>query len=330
MKGGQMKRILVTGGNGFIGHHLIKQLKSEGHWVRSVDWVELPTEERPWTTEADDTMILDLAVPGNAEIAVEGIDEVYALAAEQGGIGYVSKKEEQAHILYNNTMVNVNTLHAAMKAGIKKYLYTSSACVYPLFKQEEIDATALKEDDVYPADPDNSYGWEKLQTEHFVKWYSECHDMDVRIVRFHNIYGPEEPFTGLRAKAPGAITRKIHEAIKDGSKEIEVWGDGTQRRSYCYIDDCIKSIRLVMEQGVSGQAYNIGRDDSVSIKELADMLIELSGEDIKVNYIPEHYAKGVMGRNCDTTLFKETFDYEADTEMKEGLVPLFNWIKSKL
>lgn len=325
-----MKRILVTGATGFVGHHLVRKLKSEGHWVRGVDWVALPTEERPWTCDADEIIIGDLTNPVVAEKSVEGIDEVYALAAEQGGIGYVSKREEQAHILHNNTMVNINTLEAARKAGVKKYLYTSSACVYPLFKQEEVDAIALKESDVYPADPDNSYGWEKLQTEHFVKYYSECYGMETRIVRFHNIYGPEEPFIGLRAKAPGAITRKIFEAIKDGSKEIEVWGDGSQRRSYCYIDDCIKSIRLVMEHGKNAQAYNIGRDDSVSIKELTDILIKLSGSDIKVNYQPDHYAKGVMGRNCDTTLFKETFEYEADTEMKDGLIPLFNWIKSQI
>ena len=324
-----MKRVLVTGASGFIGHHLINELKKSGHWVRGVDWVKVPNEERPWTVNADEFILGDLKDMHTAMKSMIGIDEVYACAAEQGGIGYVAKKEEQAHILYNNTMVNVNTLEAARLNKVKKYLYTSSACAYPLYKQEEIESVALKESDVYPADPDNSYGWEKLQTEHFCQWYHECYGMDTKIVRFHNIYGPEEPFVGLRAKAPGAISRKIIESIKNGTKEIEVWGDGTQRRSYCFIDDTIKSIRLVMEQG-KNTPYNIGRFDSVSIAEVADILIKLSGEDIKINYIPDHYAKGVMGRNCDTTLFRETFGYEADTTMKDGLPKVFNWIKSKV
>lgn len=326
-----VKKILVTGATGFIGHHLARNLKAEGHFVRGVDWVSLEdNSERPWTWDGDELVIGDLKDTTVCDKVMEGIDEVYALAAEQGGIGYVSKPEEQAHILYNNQVVNINTLEAARKAGVKKYLYTSSACVYPLYKQETVDATALKESDVYPADPDNSYGWEKLQSEHFCKWYSKCHGMDTKIVRFHNIYGPEEPFVGLRAKAPGAISRKIFESLKNGSKTIEVWGDGTQTRSYCFIDDCIKSLRLVMEKGKSGEAYNIGRDDSVSIKELTDILIKLAGEDINVCYLPDHYAKGVMGRNCDTTLFKETFNYEADTTMEQGLPKVFNWIKSKI
>jgi len=323
------KKILVTGAAGFVGHHLVNQLKSEGYWVRGVDWVQVPNAERPWEFKGDEFILGDLTDKEVAKKAMEGIDEVYALAAEQGGIGYVAKKEEQAHILYNNTMVNINTLEEARKAGVKKFLYTSSACAYPLYKQEVIDAKALKEDDVYPADPDNSYGWEKLQNEHFCKYYHECYGMDTKVVRFHNIYGPEEPFVGLRAKAPGAISRKIVEAIKNGTKEIEVWGDGTQRRSYCYIEDCIKSIRLVMEKGAN-TPYNIGRYDSVSIGEVADILIKLSGEDIKIKYIPDHYAKGVMGRNCDTTLFRETFGYEANTTMNEGLPVVFNWIKSKV
>ncbi len=324
-----MKKILVTGASGFIGHHLVNQLKKEGYWVRGVDWIKVPNAERPWEFKGDEFVIGDLTDMNVCKKVMVGIDEVYALAAEQGGIGYLSQKEVQAHVLYNNTLININTLEAARLAGVKKYLYTSSACVYPVYKQTKTTSPALKEDNVYPADPDNFYGWEKLQTEHFCKCYYECYGMNIKVVRFHNIYGPEEPFVGLRAKAPGAISRKIIEAIKNGTKEIEVWGDGTQKRSYCYIDDCIKSIRLVMEKG-KNTPYNIGRNDSISISELANILIKLSGEKIKIKYIPEHYAKGVMGRNCDTTLFRKTFNYEADTDMVKGLTNVFNWIKSKI
>jgi len=320
-------KILVTGASGFIGHHLVRNLKEQGHYVRGVDWVDI--SDKHWDFDGDSLVLGDLTDRKVCDEAMKDIDEVYALAAEQGGIGFVSLKDNQAQILRNNTLVNINTLDAAKNAGIKKYLYTSSACVYPLYNQKKIDSTALKESDVYPADPDNSYGWEKLQTEHFCKWYHENYGMDIKIVRFHNIYGPEEEFKGLRAKAPGALSVKILQSINDGTKEIEVWGDGVQRRSYCFIDDCIKSIRLVMEKG-KNIPYNIGRDDSVSIKEVADILIALSGEDIKINYVPDHYAKGVMGRNCDTTLFKETFGYEADTDMKTGLTKTFEWIKSQM
>lgn len=320
-------RVLVTGASGFIGHHLVRDLKKQGHWVRGVDWTDI--SEKDWDFDGDEFVLADLTDYDVCHKAVERIDEVYALAAEQGGIGFVSKKDNQARIIYNNTIASINTLDVARSVGIKKYLYTSSACVYPLYNQKTKDATALKESDVYPADPDNSYGWEKLQTEHFCKWYCENYGMDIKVVRFHNIYGPEEEFKGLRAKAPGAISAKILESIKNKTKEIEVWGDGTQRRSYCFIDDCIKSIRLVMDKG-KNIPYNIGRDDSVSIKEVAEILIKLSGEDIKINYVPDHYAKGVMGRNCDTTLFRETFGYEADTDMKTGLTKTFEWIKNQM
>ena len=240
-----MKKILVTGASGFIGHYLCKSLKKQGYYVRAVDW----KGPELYKVECDEFFLLDLRDKKNCEMAVEGMNEAWLLAADMGGMGYIANTENQASILYNNTLINFHSLEACRKEGIKKVLYSSSACVYPDEKQKSKDALPLKESDVYPANPQDTYGWEKLQMEHLCTAY-RVYGMDIKIVRFHNIYGPEGTFDGGREKAPAAFCRKVIQAIKDGKDYVEMWGDGKQVRSFCYIDDCIKAIQMLMNSDV--------------------------------------------------------------------------------
>ncbi|PIS38996.1 MAG: NAD-dependent dehydratase, partial [Candidatus Nealsonbacteria bacterium CG08_land_8_20_14_0_20_43_11] len=229
------EKILVTGAGGFIGHHLVRYLKNKGYWVRGVD-IKYP-EFSP-KDEADEFLLLDLRDFRNAQEAVKGVDKVFALAANMGGIGFIT--EVKAEVMRDNVLINVNIAEASRLAGVKRLFYSSSACIYPTYKQEDADVTALKESDAYPADPDNEYGWEKLFSERLYKSYHEDYGLEVRIARFHNIYGPEGTYDGGREKAPAALSRKIAEA-KDNDT-IEVWADGQQTRSFCYIDDCLEGV----------------------------------------------------------------------------------------
>lgn len=311
------KKILVTGASGFIGHHLCRRLKQKGYYVRGVDW-----KEQKYETGMDEFLLLDLRYRENCEKAVEGMDEAWLLAADMGGMGFIQAKENQAIILYNNTMINFHSLEACRNEGIKKIMYSSSACIYPEYKQLDTDCEALKEEDAYPAEPQDTYGWEKLQMEHLCNAYRN-YDMDIKIVRFHNIYGPECAYDGGREKAPAALCRK---AIK-GNDTIEIWGDGEQTRSFCYIDDCLTALEKVMDSDLD-VPINIGRDEMVSINHLVDTIIKVSDKKLKKVHIEG--PQGVRGRNSDNSLFKKKFNWEPEISLKDGITITYEWIKKQI
>ena len=315
------KNILVTGAGGFIGHHLVTRLKAAGNWVRGVD-IKAP-EYAP--TDADDFMLRDLREPENARIATRGVDEVYALAADMGGMGFIS--HHHAAILHNNSMINLNTLDAAKQNGVTRYLYTSSACVYPEFKQTDAAVTALKEDDAYPAQPQDAYGWEKLITERLCTHYRDDYGIETRIVRFHNIFGPLGTWDGGREKAPAAMCRKVAVAKLSGASEIEIWGDGEQTRSFCYIDDCLDGITRLIASDFH-DPLNLGQDRLVTINQLADLVCAAAGVKLGKRHIPG--PQGVRGRNSDNTKLKEVLGWEPRVSLEEGLARTYAWIEQQV
>ena len=312
-----MTRALVTGAGGFIGHHLVSYLREAGYWVRGVD-----TKRPEFTdTDAHEFEILDLRDPKACDDATRRIDEVYALAADMGGMGFISANHSA--ILRNNSLINLHTLHAAHINGVAKYLFTSSACVYPTHLQESTDVVPLREEDAYPAEPQDAYGWEKLVAERACLYYSDEFDIDTRIVRFHNVYGPYGSYEGGREKAPGALCRKVA-AAEDGDV-IEIWGDGQQTRSFCYIDDCIEGIHRLMRSDFT-EPLNLGTDELISINGLAEAIIEISG---KKRLTLRHIAgpEGVRGRNSDNTKIRDVLDWEPRTLVRLGLDPTYRWIE---
>ena len=315
---GQQK-ILVTGAGGFIGHHLVRQLKKQGHWVRGVDIKE---PEYSLKTEADEFLMLDLRYYENCLKATEGADEVYALAADMGGMMFITF--HTSDILYNNVCINANTAEAAKQNKVKKVFFASSACVYPGFKQETINVTALKESDAYPAMPDSEYGWEKLFSERLYKSYDQFYQ--VRIARYHNIFGPEGTYKGERAKAPAQLSHKVAEA-KDG-EVIEVWGDGKQTRSFCYIDDCIEGTAKLMDSEIT-EVLNIGSDRLISINNMIDIIAGIAGKKIGKAYDTTK-PQGVRGRNSDNTLCKNILNWEPKISLEEGLSKTYQWISNQL
>ena len=315
-----MKKCLVTGAGGFIGHHLVSYLVDRGYFVRGVD-IKKPEYE---PTRAHEFDLLDLRVPENCERAMSGIDEVYGLAANMGGIGFI--ETHKAEIVRDNTLINLNSIEAARANGVKRYLYTSSACIYPGYLQNKTDVTPLREDDAYPADPEDGYGWEKLYMERVCRHYFEDYGLETRVVRFHNIFGPLGTYDGGREKSPAAICRKI--ALANDGEEIEVWGDGQQTRSYCYIDDCVEGIYRLMKSDYR-EPLNLGQDRMISINELVEIVARIAGKTIGKRY-DETKPQGVRGRNSDNSKLLEELDWQPQVSLEEGLDRTYEWIADQL
>ena len=316
-----MTKVLVTGAGGFIGHHLVTFLKKHGYWVRGVD--QKAPEYAP--TDADEFLKLDLRRWENCLTATRGIDETYALAADMGGMGFISA--HHAEILHNNSLINIHTLDAAREHGVKRYLYSSSACVYPEYKQTSAEVVPLKEEDAYPAQPQDAYGWEKLVTERLCTHYREDYGLETRIVRFHNIFGPLGTWDGGREKAPAAMCRKVALAKLTKNPEIEIWGDGEQTRSFCYIDDCVTGIHRLMRSDYH-HPLNLGQDRMVTINELADLVANAAGIKIRGKHIDG--PQGVRGRNSDNTRLREVLKWEPEISLEEGLARTYRWIEQQV
>ena len=319
-----MKKILVCGGGGFIGGAMAKRLKKEGHWVRVVDLVHHEFVELDKIV--DEFLIGDLRDPNFCDMVVdESIDEVYQFAADMGGAGFVFTGENDADIMHNSAMINLNIAEQCVKKKVKKVFYSSSACMYPEYNQMDPDNPKCNEESAYPAAPDSEYGWEKLFSERLFLAFARNHGLNVRIARYHNIFGPEGTWDGGREKAPAAFCRKA--AMTPDGSEMEVWGDGKQTRSFLYIDECIEATRRLMDSDFVGPV-NIGSEEMIAINDFARMAIEISGKDIKINNIPG--PEGVRGRNSDNALIREKLDWDYSQPLIEGMRITYAWIKEQV
>ena len=314
------QRILVTGAGGFIGHHLVSKLKAEGHWVRGVD-IKHPEYE---PTKADDFEILDLRRFDNCLVATRGVDQVYNLAADMGGIGYITAF--LASISCNNTLINTHMLEASRLNGVERFLFSSSACVYAQYLQKSPDVTPLKEEDAYPADPEPGYGWEKLWAEELCRYFWTDYKFETRIVRFHNVYGPLGTYDGGKEKAPAAICRKV--ALTPDGGEIEVWGDGEQTRSFMYVDDCVEGLQRLMASDYR-EPLNLGTDQLVTINELVDLVAGIARRRIGKRH-DSSKPQGVRGRNSDNTRVRKVLGWEPSITLEQGLAVTYRWIASKV
>jgi GDP-D-mannose 3',5'-epimerase len=319
--GPDLTRILVTGGGGFVGSHLAKYLHQQGNFVRTAD---IKYDNYIKEEYCSEKLILDLRSLDNCIKATKNIDKVYNLAANMGGIGFIT--EVGAEVMHDNTLINTYMLEASRQNSVIRYLFTSSACVYPTYRQTDPNVKGLREEEAYPADPDNFYGWEKLYTEKMCEAYQRDYSMDIRVLRYHNIYGPEGTYKGGREKSPAALCRKVAETKNPGT--IEIWGDGKQTRSYCYIDDAVKGTILLMESDYD-KPINIGSDRLVTINELADMIIKISGKTMSKTYNLAA-AQGVRGRNADLQLVKKVLGWKPRVTLEEGLTKTYKWIDKQM
>jgi GDP-D-mannose 3',5'-epimerase len=313
-------RILVTGAGGFIGHHLVKRLIADGHWVRGVD-IKLPEYE---ASAAHEFELLDLRHWHNALLATRGIDQVYNLAADMGGIGYITAS--LANIARNNILINAHMLEAARINGVRRFLFSSSACVYAGYLQDNANVTPLREEDAHPADPEAGYGWEKLFTEKLCLYYRHDFGFETRIVRFHNVYGPLGTYDGGKEKAPAAISRKV--ALTPDGDEIEVWGDGLATRSYMWIDDCVEGLTRLMASDYH-DPLNLGTEELISVDGLVDLVCNIAGKRLrKVHALDK--PQGVRGRNSDNSRLRIVLGWEPQTRLAEGLNITYRWIEQEL
>ncbi len=317
----ERERVLVTGGGGFIGSHLARVLYKQGHFVRIAD---IKFDDYILEKHCDERLTLDLRSLKNCMKATKGVDRVYNLAANMGGIGFIT--EVGAEVMHDNTLINTCMLEASRKNNVSRYLYTSSACVYPTYMQKDPRLKGLKEKDAYPADPDNFYGWEKLYTEKMCEAYQRDYGMNIRILRYHNVYGPEGTYKGGREKSPAALCRKVAEAGNPGS--ITIWGDGNQTRSYCYVDDAVRATILLMGSNYE-KPLNIGSDRLVSVNELADIAIKISGKRLYKSY-DLTAPQGVRGRNADLSLVKKVLKWQPEVALEDGLEKTYRWIVGQI
>lgn len=317
-----MKTALVLGAGGFIGSHLVRRLKSEGFWVRGIDR-KYPEFSR---SAADEFVLADLKNPALVQkIWMPGADEVYQLAAEMGGAGFLFTGEHDAEVMHDSALINLNVLDQCTRQPVKKIFYASSACIYPRYNQDNPETPDCSEDSAYPADPDSEYGWEKLFSERLYQAYSRNFGLHVRIARFHNVYGPEGAWIGGREKAPAAICRKVAQA--ESGEFVEIWGDGKQTRSFLYIDDCLDGIRAVMDSA-SGTPLNIGSEEMISIGDFTRMIIEISGKNLLIRHT--NGPQGVRGRNSDNRLVTRQTGWMPRFSLKNGITQTYNWVAAQV
>jgi GDP-D-mannose 3',5'-epimerase len=314
------QKAVVGGAGGFIGHHMVRFLKDRGYWVRGVD-IKVPEYE---DSAADEFQVADLREWDNCLAATRGVDEVYQLAADMGGIGYITGNH--AVVARNNVLINAHMLEAAVRNGVQRHFYSSSACIYPMYRQEDPDVTPLREEDAYPADPEEGYGWEKLYSEKLCQYYTEEGKLQTRVARFHNIYGPLGTYEGGREKAPAAICRKVALAPDDGA--IEVWGDGLQTRSFTFVDDCVEGIYRIM-QSEHADPLNLGTDELVTIDGLVDLVTKVAGKSLTKRHDLSK-PQGVRGRNSDNSRLRAVLGWEPSTSLEEGLRRTYVWIEAEL